>query len=393
MFKKRIFKNLLCFSNLVTIGSLFISCGNKRVETQKEDIKENSDINKDKTEEKEVKSTLTNIENFSLIRIGHWNVLNQTGKSEWKNEAIAKIVQSQNMSLVGLTEITIDDETKEKAVSEIIKKLKEYEPNADWSYILSPKLFGKGRESQQEYIGIIYKNKLLEPIPFAGYNQNKNIYMGIPYENPEFISEFSGKKIVYARPPFGAKFRVKNDKKNDFTVIFSHFDSPSNSASKGEGKASGFSGQGEFEVSEALQLVEVLKWFDEKDETNDDIFFMGDTNIKTKNGAKAFAPSLKKGYKTLIDWDLKTSLGKRKKWSEPYDKMIYKGDIETSKADRFDIFKVFENGILNEKEWKNKLEQDGKNPKNDTLLDWVNKISDHTMTYVDLNVFNEDVDE
>ncbi|MGZ9428563.1 endonuclease/exonuclease/phosphatase family protein [Mycoplasma sp. AC157] len=351
-------------------------------EKGQKEYKKNNDLNKKTDNNQELW--------FDKIRIGHWNILNHTGKQDWKNEAIAKIINHENLSLVGLTEVTIDNENNELAVSKIIEKLKEYDPDGDWKYLLSPKLFGKGKESQQEYIGIVYKNKFLEPIPFAGYQNNKNPYLGIPYPNPEFTSYFNKKeKTVYARPPYGAHFRVKNQKHNDFTVVFSHFDSPGQKRGV-EPAASGYSGQGQFEINEAKELKNVLNWFDLQDGKNNDIFFMGDTNIKENNGAKAFDLTIKAGYKTLLDWNLETSLGRSRQWSEPYDKILYKGDLKTSNAQRFDIFSVFKKNIIEEKEWKKKVD---KKPSKDNLQNWILKISDHTLVYTDLDVSKDDIDE
>ncbi|MBN3534437.1 endonuclease/exonuclease/phosphatase family protein [Mycoplasma procyoni] len=336
-------------------------------------------------------------EEFSKIRIGHWNVLNQAGNIDAKTEALAKIIHYNKLSLVGLTEI--QGENSYAGVENIIKKLQEYDPNGLWRFILSENNFGKGRESQKERIGIIYKSKLLEQVPLAGYTATQNPYdLGMAYPNPEVVSHTNkAKKHVYSRPPYGAKFRVKNSYKNDFSVVFAHFDSPGAKKKAGEESArNGFKAQGEFEINDALETKAVMDWFDQKDGNNNDLFFMGDTNIKSPNGPKAFDPLIKSGYSSLLDQEDKTSLGTNENnpWSQPYDKIFYKGDLKTSNAQKYDIFKVFEQGVLNEQEWKNKINQETKTKLSESspLIKWVRKISDHTLVFVDLDVDKPDVD-
>ncbi|WGI36685.1 hypothetical protein QEG99_00145 [Mesomycoplasma lagogenitalium] len=223
--------------------------------------------------------------------------------------------------------------------------------------------------------------------------------MGLVYENTSYNSIFQeNQQLNYVRPPYGMKFRVKNEKQNDFTVVFGHFDSPGRKAKAGEVSAKGFSGQGNYEIEEALNLINVMNWYDQKDGNNNDLIFMGDTNIKKKNGNKAFKNLLNSGYTSAMDMEELTSLGRTNLWSEPYDKMFIKSDLTSMNGQKFDIYSIFSH-IEDEIKWKEEVNAQSKANKtkeieeNASLNEWVKKVSDHTFTFLELNVSNQDNDE
>lgn len=142
-------------------------------------------------------------------------------------------------------------------------------------------------------------------------------------ENPDSDNSNNNINTGYVRPPIGAKFKTKTGNK-DLVVNFSHFDSPG--ASKGE-QTSTVSGQGAQEVNEAYNIDNALDWF-KKELNSENIFFMGDTNIKVNNQAKAFNTKAlsEKGYSFLFNDDKAhaTSLGSAlNTFANPYDKVIY----------------------------------------------------------------------
>lgn len=128
----------------------------------------------------------------------------------------------------------------------------------------------------------------------------------------------------YVRPPIGARFNINNSDDN-LVVCYSHFDSPG--ASSSEKNDPNITNQGEQEVKEAYNIGKVLDEFKIYFKT-ENIFFMGDTNIKINNQAKAFdVKGLKdSGYNFLFEdnpnyaTSLSTTINK---FSNPYDKIIY----------------------------------------------------------------------
>lgn len=129
----------------------------------------------------------------------------------------------------------------------------------------------------------------------------------------------------YVRPPIGAKFKLKNSDK-EFILNVSHFDSPGASSSNNELESS-ISGQGQQEINEAYNIDKVMDWFKENMKSQN-IFFMGDTNIKLNNQNKAFnvLTLQEKGYSFLFNdtKDYASSLSTTyNTFANPYDKVIY----------------------------------------------------------------------
>ncbi|MHA0312184.1 endonuclease/exonuclease/phosphatase family protein [Mesomycoplasma ovipneumoniae] len=340
-------------------------------ETQKQDQ------NQQKSQESE--KNLQNDNNQS-IRVGFWNVLNYTNKSKNPNSAktyaLANVINSSGSDVVGLAEITSTGDG-----TDIIKELEKLNPSAGWKEITTNKY---GKERQQEKYTFLYKSSLLETINFEGKS------------NPYLIQE--GKNLTWARPVAAVKFQTKTNIKNDFTLAIGHFDAPGNKSKSRKEKADPeASGQGEQEANEARDLVNVLTEIDKKDGPNNEIIFMGDTNIRTENTDKLFKSTLE-SYRLLLNKDEKTSLSSKNfgEYANSYDKIFYKGDLKTKNAQKYNIFSIFEKNVVNLEQYDKMRKQDGRsinyktnNPKD---IDRIRGISDHTMVYFDLELSESDKD-
>ncbi|MFU0909089.1 endonuclease/exonuclease/phosphatase family protein [Mesomycoplasma ovipneumoniae] len=318
--------------------------------------------------------------NIQSIRVGFWNVLNYTNKSKNPNSAktyaLANVINSSGSDVVGLAEITSTGDG-----TDIIKELEKLNPSAGWKEITTNKY---GKERQQEKYTFLYKSSLLETINFEGKS------------NPYLIQE--GKNLTWARPVAAVKFKTKTNIKNDFTFAIGHFDAPGNKSKSRKEKADPeASGQGEQEANEARDLVNVLAEIDKKDGPNNEIIFMGDTNIRTENTDKLFKSTLE-SYRLLLNKDEKTSLSSKNfgEYANSYDKIFYKGDLKTKNAQKYNIFSIFEKNVVDLEKYDKMRKQDGRsinykttNPKD---IDRIRGISDHTMVYFDLELSESDKD-
>ncbi|MCF0217671.1 MAG: hypothetical protein HUJ42_01340 [Malacoplasma sp.] len=133
----------------------------------------------------------------------------------------------------------------------------------------------------------------------------------------------------YVRSPYGAQFSINDAQDASFVVSYSHFDSPGvstslNSLNEVETK-SDISGQGSQEVREANNISLVLDYF-KNYFNNQNIIFMGDTNIQLGNQAKAFASLENTSYQMLFadNATYNTSFSTTfESFANPYDKFIY----------------------------------------------------------------------
>ncbi|EXU60904.1 endonuclease/exonuclease/phosphatase family protein [Mesomycoplasma ovipneumoniae] len=340
-------------------------------ETQKQE--------KNQQKSPESKKNLQN-NNIQSIRVGFWNVLNYTNKSKNPNSAktyaLANVINSSGSDVVGLAEITSTGDG-----TDIIKELEKLNPSAGWKEITTNKY---GKERQQEKYTFLYKSSLLETINFE------------PNSNPYLIQE--GKNLTWARPVAAVKFQTKTNIKNDFTLAIGHFDAPGNkSKSRKEKTDSEAPGQGEQEANEARDLANVLAEIDKKDGPNNEIIFMGDTNIRTENTDKLFKSTLE-SYRLLLDKDEKTSLSSKNfgEYANSYDKIFYKGDLKTKNAKKYNIFSIFEKNVVDLEQYDKMRKKDGRsinykttNPKD---INRIRGISDHTMVYFDLELSESDKD-
>ncbi|WP_179850667.1 endonuclease/exonuclease/phosphatase family protein [Mesomycoplasma ovipneumoniae] len=325
-------------------------------------------------------------DNSKSIRVGFWNILRYTNKiskkqaNTAKTYALAKVINSSGSDVVGLAEITTTGDG-----TDIVKELEKLNPSAGWKQITTNKY---GKENQQEKYTFLYKSSLLETINFE------------PNSNPYLIQE--GIKLQkWARPVAAVKFQTKTNIKNDFTLAIGHFDAPGTykgtNRNRKENADPEAPGQGDQEANEARDLANVLAKIDEKDGLNNEIIFMGDTNILTKNTEKLFKSTLE-SYQLLLHKDEKTTLSSKKfgEYANSYDKIFYKGDLKTKNAQKYDLYSIFENNTVNLEEYDQMRKQDNRPTKDKTgdpkNMERIKGISDHTMIYFDLELSESDTD-
>ncbi|MCP9306512.1 endonuclease/exonuclease/phosphatase family protein [Mesomycoplasma ovipneumoniae] len=321
-------------------------------------------------------------DNNQSIRVGFWNILKYTNKGKDPNSAktyaLAAVINSSGSDIVGLAEIALSGDG-----TDIIKELEELNPSASWKQITTGKY---GKANQQEKYTFLYKSSLLETINFEGNS------------NPYLIQEGINLK-EWARPVAAVKFQTKTNIKNDFTLAVGHFDAPGaynkkSNKKRNEKADSEASNQGEQEANEARDLVNVLTQIDQKDGPNNEIIFMGDTNIYGKNTEKLFKSTLE-SYQSLLHKDEKTSLSSEfGKYANSFDKIFYKGDLKTKNAQKYDLFPIFEKNIVDLERYDQMREQDKRlmNYKSGDPKDVkrIKGISDHTMVYFDLELSESD---
>lgn len=234
-----------------------------------------------------------------------------------------------------------------------------------------------------------------------------------PKPNENDYNKANHNQTHFVRPPFIAKFKIKN---TDFSIatIFNHLDSPG-TRKKGEyiepkpsilladssNRQSDLNKQGAQEVSEFLGLIDVIN--ENKDLANF-VIYGGDTNIKNENFY--LARKYPENIQFTLDRDLKlkkydqkflTSLGTSGKYSEQYDKMFFINQLPNTFKPKIitngllpykvDIYRTF-NDVISKAEleklkgWKSK-----KNDKS-TIR---SQISDHAPVFTDV-VFSNPIE-
>ncbi|WP_208895065.1 endonuclease/exonuclease/phosphatase family protein [Ureaplasma diversum] len=360
-----------------------------------------NDLNKNKTNPLTLNNSSSNKDKlkseiaWSSLRVGHWNVLHQDGKDEDKNEALAKVILHHKYDVIGLTEImpiTKDAKQEEKdlAVKKIVDLMNQLSKTNDYSYLISENLAGSENDklatpehTSTERIGLIYNKTKAMPVAFA------NGKIGHVYSNPLVDGKWTKDKVDYSRPPFSVKLQTVGEIKNDFTLIFAHFDSPGKypkregqeyekkeqNYSKEKLKTMGVekvlkyttgrqkgkfvqNEQGSRELDDAENITKVIEEVRKIDDNkDDDYFFLGDTNIRLGNEQFAFKSLREAGFTNLLkdDWDYRTTLGINvNKTSNPYDKIFKNSNLETKNANLFVLWNVFKDKILDD-EWYKKV--------------------------------------
>ncbi|QKX40311.1 hypothetical protein HU160_00235 [Metamycoplasma hominis] len=217
----------------------------------------------------------------------------------------------------------------------------------------------------------------------------------------------------FVRPPFIAKFKIKN---TDFSIatIFNHLDSPG-TRKKGEyiepkpsilladrsNKQSDLNKQGAQEVSEFLGLIDVIN--ENKDLANF-VIYGGDTNIKNENFY--LARKYPENIQFTLDRSLKlkkydqkflTSLGTRGKYSEQYDKMFFINQLPNTFKPKIitngllpykvDIYRTF-NDVISKAELEKLKGWKSKDSDKSTIR---SQISDHAPVFTDV-VFSNPIE-
>ncbi|EXU60903.1 endonuclease/exonuclease/phosphatase family protein [Mesomycoplasma ovipneumoniae] len=325
-------------------------------------------------------------DNNQSIRLGFWNVKDYTNKINSKKQtntaktfAIANVINSSGSDVVGLAEITTTGDGVD-----IVKELEKLNPTAGWKQMTTSKY---GKTNHEEKYTFLYKSSLLEMINFE---ENSNPYL---------IQD--SKKLTWTRPVAAVKFQTKTNIKNDFTLVIGHFDTagPYKKSKKNrkEEPDSEAPKQGQQEAGEARDLANVLNEIDKKDGLNNEIIFMGDTNILAENTEKLFESTLK-SYRLLLDKNEKTTLSSKNfgEYANSYDKIFYKGNLNTKNAQKYDLYSIFEKNIVNVEEYDKMRNQDKRETKYKSGypkdIKRITGISNHTMVYFDLELSESDKD-
>lgn len=329
----------------------------------------------------------------SKIRIGMWNILNLYETSEeYKKYGLASVIEHLNLDVIGL----IENKTKASA-QKFCEYLKKFTGNNNWELIASdntihnPKLAPTSK--QHECPAFIYKKDKIAIEKFI----NGKEWLG--YDNSTFVVNEENNNLGYVRPPMGVKFKTLGPIQNNFTFVIDHLDSPG-AAKSGESKSSLLSKQGAQEADEAYNLKNLMDWFDQQDGDNDDLIFMGDTNIKLGNQATAFSEILKDQYYKALLTDSKqhkSSLSNSTwgKYSEPYDKIFTRTNLKYENANLFPLYDIFKDNILKDyqtiEEWKTYVDTIRKKTYDKDLKYIFHAISDHSPIYFDLILDPNDI--
>ncbi|MCR8966268.1 endonuclease/exonuclease/phosphatase family protein [Mycoplasma zalophidermidis] len=272
------------------------------------------------------------------LRIALWNVANFGDKaSEPKPQAIASIIFTQKYDVVGLIEL---DSTK--VISRLVNYLNVLEQknntNNLWDFIYkelpvdSKKNINVNGDKAAAYI--YNKTKVVPEI----LNNSQN---GIIYDNSNF-QVFKGAPTLnaYSRAPYIGKFRsnVEGYKNVNFTLAISHFDGPGVKTKIGE---ESFKGMGSREYNEAKNIKNVFDWVKKLNGNDDDLIFMGDTNIPSGKESIAFdwvseygaIMPLGEGEEALSS--LKTEFGN---YANPYDKIVHKSNLKFENAKVYKLY-------------------------------------------------------
>ncbi|AHH45154.1 endonuclease/exonuclease/phosphatase family protein [Mesomycoplasma bovoculi] len=377
---KKIFKYIIITSLVIGV-SVGIGFGVKYALHHNKQNFEGTLVNVSKTNNNNPTSDASKLPNSSneetkSIRIGFWNVLNYVNKNNSaKSLAIADVINYNKADLVGLAEIKPESDG-----SIIVDYLNKLDPKAEWSQLTTDP---EGKINQKERYTFLYKKSLLETVDFTS-----------PKTNPYLIAKTD---FEFARPVAAVKFQTKGDIKNDFTVALDHFDAPGpKKKRKGKDREKSsrfFSGQGEQEVQEGEHLIDALNYIDANDGPNNEIIFMGDTNIKGPNHSGVFASTLKT-YKSLLTPDDLSSLKNTEiGYANSYDKIFYKGDLKTKDAKVFDLWSVFDKKIVNEATFAELKKQDDKENQLKNIISKIRTgISDHAPVFFTLELNKNDKD-
>ncbi|WP_291256811.1 endonuclease/exonuclease/phosphatase family protein [Fusobacterium sp.] len=213
---------------------------------------------------------------FSLFAqeayIASFNTL-RLGKSQKDYKLLSNVLK--NFDIVGLVEV-MSVEGLEKLVKELEK-----ESGEKWEYHISP--YSVGRHSYKEYYAYVWKKERVN------FLQERGFY---PDEKDEF-----------ERPPYGADFKIDNF---DFTMIMVH---------------TIFGKKESQRRAEAFKIDKVYDYFQNLDESENDIIIAGDFNLSAQD--EAFENIVKHNDEIIytVSPKIKTTIGKEK-LANSYDNMF-----------------------------------------------------------------------
>ena len=292
----------------------------------------------------------------SKVRLAHWNVLNAKTKDDTfipKYQAIASIIYNQKYDIIGLTELDSMEFSK-KVVDYLNEIERKHHTGNVWKYINGDYKEEPGRAHDQVPSGdraaaFLYKENIVKPKPFKDGKLSKF------YRNKYFENKFGSTGQYanqYERPPFCVRWTsVLNGLKHvDFTFAISHFDGPKVNPNRGEVSANLGKDIGSREANEAWNIRNVFKWLEEETDGDDDLIFEGDTNIPLNKANDTFGSDYEK-YMLLSDSkDNASSLTwKTIGYSEPYDKIIHKSNLNYSNPNIYRLYDFPEQNIF---QWK-----------------------------------------
>ncbi|WP_406613434.1 hypothetical protein ACJA23_01830 [Mycoplasma corogypsi] len=198
-------------------------------------------------------------------------------------------------------------------------------------------------------------NKSTETI--ANDNANLNL---VKLNQP--INEFIPDKTIFVRPIFGAQFIEKTTNQKIIT-LFNHADSPGGKSNR-EPVAklpsnlekivgSQLNNQGAQEVSEFVELANVINDLSKLNPSSF-VIYGGDTNIMSQNFdlQKVLLNQEINAYANTNDDTLKTSLGTKNPYVNPYDKIYFKSSKEPSLLElttlEVDKYKYYRGDIISD---------------------------------------------
>lgn len=297
-----------------------------------------------------------------LVKLAHWNVLNfdLIKPDDFDNQPITtpnstvsysyahayNIMQTINHlkpDIIGLTEINHD--VNAINATRFVQELNRFDPtNNHYSIILSGPTQPHSKialTGQSEQVAILYNNLKFTPTDSGHF-----------YSNPLVADAFvfqTYNQSDYVRPPFGVQFQSTTNPSSKYSVIYAHFDSPgTRKGKKDHTKQDSFArslteksksrGNGAQEWFEAQQLYKVLDEFASTHQYQN-LFFMGDTNIRLGNQAQAFstvANNAKFAFEDSLafgtSYSQKLDPNKPTYFANPYDKVIYRSNYLLTKA-------------------------------------------------------------
>ncbi|UUM18987.1 hypothetical protein [Mycoplasma sp. 1018B] len=302
-----------------------------------------------------------------IIRIGQWYLdelqvrtnAQRQNDLESRTRAISDLINHLKIDIQAVTNYN-----NITGVEELIKKLNELDSQANWKYVV---------KEDTNKTAFLYKASKVKIKNF----EDQETQEVLAYDNTNFVKNDGAKNSNYNVAPVGVFFETLGNIKNDFTVVASHF-----IRSRGTTKET---------ENEAKNLVNVMKWFDEKDGTNDDLIFLGNTNVTTtKNHEVFFAELLNANYKALLDTNINTTLSNRteKQYSNQPDKIFYKGTLVNENTNSFPLFDIVDNKIIKNinsfEEWKAHVDAKRDRPFANNAGYFYNIIAKNSPIYFDL---------
>ncbi|MDP2705502.1 MAG: endonuclease/exonuclease/phosphatase family protein [bacterium] len=239
------------------------------------------------------------------IRIGTFNIekLGKDNPYQVKNAAIIL----KNYDIVAIQEVMNTGATKNnplggkgiEALQEIVAHLGE-----DWDYVVSPEPNGTANAEKSkafstfEYYAFLYRKSKIELVKDSAHVWN---------ESENKMSGLNDQERQFDREPFIASFRAK-DGNFDFTIITIHAASPA----------------AQWRKDEIGRLVFVYKTVQDSDESQNDVFLMGDFNTNVDKKEWDSFKSLPNIKHVLISKDVTTLDKARGRLSKSqYDTMWY----------------------------------------------------------------------